>query len=103
MRALLDDAPFVKHANQVGIADGGNAMGNNQTRSAAHYAAKFSQDLFLSVGVNRGQGVVKYQDFRFAENRAGDCRPLLLTAGKCEAALTDKCFEAVRKAFNVFG
>ena len=52
MRALLDQASFIKHANHIGIAHGGNALRNDLAREFALDSTKLPVNLLFRVRIN---------------------------------------------------
>ena len=57
-----------------------------------------AQNPFFGFGVDARKGVVKNQNARIAQNRAGQGGALFLPAGKGDAALADQGFEFQREA-----
>ena len=89
VRAQLHDAAGHQHGNLVRMADGGDAVGDEQGSAALHHALQFAQDLLLGIGVDAGQSVVEDQDAGVADDGAGNRGALFLAAGKGDAALAD--------------
>src|SRR5208282_2829254 len=85
--AQFHDASLVKDGDRVGVADGGNAVGDEDSRASAHDFAEMVEDLIFGVGVDAGEGIVEDENTRAAENRAGDGGALLLASGESNAAL----------------
>ena len=59
--------------------------------------AEIVKDLFLGVSVDGRERIVEDQDPRIAHNGTCDRRPLLLPAGKRDAAFADKLFVLFRE------
>ena len=51
--ALLDDVPIAHHQNQVGVADGGQAVGNDKAGAALHQGIHGALDQYLGARINR--------------------------------------------------
>src|SRR5882762_6180415 len=77
-------------------------MRDDQTSAAAHYAAKFSQNLLFSVGVDGRQRIVKNENLRRAQHRARNGGALFLPAGKRQPAFANQRVKAIGKTGNVF-
>ena len=103
MRSAFDDAAFVQHADKVGVADGRDAMRNDQGRAVEPDVTQVFQDRFLGVRINGRKRIIEYQNTRIAHNGTGYRRSLLLPAGKCDAAFAHKLLVLVRKFLDVFG
>ena len=67
-------------AHAVGIADGGDAVRNEDRGAAAHDLAQMIQDLVFRVRVDARQRVVQNQNARIANDSARDGGALLLSA-----------------------
>src|SRR4051812_18426684 len=89
VRAALDDASFVEHADQVSLAHRRDAVRDDDARAVAHDAAQLRQNLLLRVSINRRERVVQNQYLRLANDGAGNRGALLLPAGERDAALAD--------------
>ncbi len=88
--AALDDLAVAEHQDAVGMAHGGQAVGDDQAGAAAHQALERLVDQPLALGIQRGGGLVEQQDARIGENGAGDGDALALAAGKFGAARADE-------------
>ena len=62
-----------------------------------------AQNALFGVGIDARERVVEDQNLRLAQNRAREGRPLLLPAGKRDAALADHRVEALREALDFTG
>src|SRR5215216_3195563 len=81
VRAALDDAPLVEDADEVRVADGRDAVRDDERGALAHHAAQAAQNLLLRVGVHGRERVVENEDARLTHDRARNRRALLLPAG----------------------
>ena len=61
------------------------------------------EDLVFCMSVDAGEGVVENQDSGMADEGAGDCGALFLSAGERDAALANQSFVFVRKLFDFCG
>ena len=71
----------------VAVADGAQAVGDDQARASP--TAEVVVDDRLGLGVERAGGLVEHQQARVADQRAGDLQPLPLTAGEVPGPLGD--------------
>src|SRR5579871_5490675 len=88
MRPALDHPSPAQHDDLVAVADGGEAMRDDNAGAAAPPQAVV--DRLLDAGIERGCRLVEDQDGRVADQRAGDLDPLALTAGEIAAVLGDE-------------
>ena len=100
---LLHYASLVEDGYGVGVADGGNAVGDEDGSAPLHDFAEVVEDLVFGVGVNAGESVVENEDSRAAEQGAGYGGALLLASGESDAALAYGGFVAFGKTFDVVG
>src|SRR5208337_2526690 len=89
VRALFYDASLVEDGDGVGVADGGNAMGDEDGGASAHDFAEMVEDFIFGVGVDAGEGVVEDENAGAAEQGAGNGGALLLASGERYAAFAD--------------
>ena len=80
--ALFDNVSFIKHNNQVSLSNGGEAVGDNESRPAAHQLAQRLHDQALRLGIQSGCRFVQNKQGRVAQKGAGDSDPLSLAAGE---------------------
>ncbi len=78
MLALLHDVAVVHHQDQVGVADGGQAMGDDEAGAALHQGVHRLLDQHLGVGIHRTGGFVQDQDRGVGQDGAGDGQQLHL-------------------------
>ena len=95
MGAALDDAALVDDQDLVGLADGGQAVGDDQAGAAFERGVEGALDGVLRLGVEVGRGLVEHDDRRRLEEQAGDGEPLALAAGEAVAAVADDGVEAL--------
>ena len=104
MRATLDDVAMVEHHDHVGVAHGGQAVGDDEDRTSLHQVIHTSLHNLFSASINRGRGLVKDQRGRIGHRRASDGNQLALALGQagtvafehCVVALGQHADEAVR-------
>ena len=93
--ASLHDPALVQHDDLVGVAHGGEAVGDHQHGALAHQPVDRLLHQPLGFGVERAGGLVEDEDRRVAQQRAGDGDPLPLTAGEPGAPLAEHGVEAL--------
>src|SRR6185369_384524 len=105
--APLDDAAVVNDDDQVGVADGAEAMGDDEAGAPTHEGAEGLLDEVLALGVEVAGCLIENQNARVGKKSAGDGDALLLAAGKADSALPDKgvvaAFELLDEAIGVGG
>ena len=89
VRADRVDASALEHDDAVGVAHGGEAMGDDERRAAAREMLEGLRDLALAFGVERARRFVEQQDRAVGEERARDRDALPLAAGELDAALAE--------------
>ncbi len=70
--ALLDDLAMVDDDHIIGIADGAEAVSDDETGTPFHQAQQRLLDTRLGAGVNRGGRFVEDQDGGVCQDGAGD-------------------------------
>ena len=100
VRAFLDDALAFQDDDLVGVADGGEPVGNDDGRAARHQPFQRLLDEQFGFGIHRGGGLVQDQDRAVFQDRARDRKALLLPAGELDAALADQRIVAVGEPVN---
>src|ERR1022692_3849921 len=95
--AAFHHASVFHEEDQVGAADGGEAMRNHKGGSSGEQIGHRSLDELLAFRVEVAGGFVEDQDLRRRENRPGDGEPLLLPAGEFDAALAHERFVLIGK------
>src|SRR5579862_7505674 len=99
--AEFDDASAVQHCDAVGIADGGDAVRDEDGGAAAHHVAQMVENLVFGVSVDAGERVVEDEDLGIANKGAGNGGALLLSAGEGDAAFAHHGVVAFGKALDV--
>lgn len=78
--AALHYPALVHHTNQVGIADGGQAVGYDQCRAVFHKSVESLLHKLFALAVERRGGLVKYKHGRILKNGTSYRQTLTLTA-----------------------
>ncbi len=95
MRAMLDDPAIVKHVNHVRFLNRTQAVRDRDGRSPLRRRVEGRLHDLFGFAVERGRRFVEEENFRVAEESAGDGDALLLTAGEHAAFAADDGGEAV--------
>ena len=96
-KTLLDDAAMLEHHDQIGVADGRQAVGDHERGALRAQRGHGVLDQHLGAGVDRRRGFVEDEDARIGQDRAGDRHALALPARQLHAALADDRVVAVRQ------
>ena len=88
MRALLDQLTMVEDADEIRIADGAEAVGDDEGGAVGAEAVKGLLDEFLGGVVEGGGRFVQQKQRRIFQQCAGDGEPLFLAAGETDAAFS---------------
>jgi hypothetical protein len=96
MAALFNDIAFVHHQDQVGIADGGKAVGDDETGAVLHQVFHGFLDQYLGTRVDRADGSIQEQDIRVHQDGAGDGHELFLPLGDIAGFLIQGYVVAIR-------
>ena len=99
--AQLYDSAVIEHGDLVGIADGGDAVGDEQCGGGRSVVAQPAEDALFGVGVHAGQCVVEDEDGWPAQQCPGDGRALFLSAGERNAALAYHGLKALRELLEL--
>src|SRR5512143_668801 len=89
MSAEFDDPARMKHGDQIGVANGGDAVRDKNSRPSFHDFAQVIKDFIFGMRVHTGESVIENQYARVAQNGTGNGGALLLSAGQRDAALSD--------------
>ena len=81
MRAALDDASFVQHADEVGMFDGRETVRHHQGGTFRHEVLERFLHEFLGLGIERRSRFIQNQDRRVLEDSPCDGEALALPAG----------------------
>src|SRR5215470_2332083 len=97
VRPVLDEAAALDRDDAVGVADGGETVGDHEHRPALEHGPHVLLDDALGLVVERAGGLVEDEDAWIGDERPGDRQPLPLTAGERGAALADDGIVALRQ------
>ncbi len=70
--AALEDAAFLQDEDEVGVADGGEAVRDDEGGAAGEEALERLLDEELGVRVDAGGGFIEDEDGRIFQESAGD-------------------------------
>jgi len=99
--ALLHDAAFVQDDDAVHVADGGEAVGDDDRRAPAHQLAQRVLDQRLRLRIHAaGRFIEDQQDLRIEGDGPREGEQLLLADGKARAALVDLMLILPRQLFD---
>ena len=98
MGSLLDDAAVLHGNDDVGVADGGEAMGDDECGAVGHEPGERPADRHLVDGIEMARRLVEDEDRRVLEEGAGNGDTLALAAGKASATLSKTGVETVSQA-----
>src|SRR5579871_3330382 len=87
--ALFDDAAVLEDDDDIGVENGGEAVGDADAGLADHQFIEGILDEALAFGVQRAGGLVQDEDGGVAQDGAGDGEALFLAAGEHDALFTD--------------
>src|ERR1700690_170242 len=103
MSAQFHDSSGVENGDAVGIAHGGNPVGNEDRGSALHDFTQMIEDLVLGMSVYAGKRIVKNQNARVADDSPRNRCTLLLAAGQSNPAFADQGPILLGKSLDVLG
>src|SRR5688572_24643603 len=89
VRAAVDDDAVLEHEDHVGVADRGDALGDDQHRRLPGHRPERRPEPRVGGEVEGGERVVEEVDLRALHHRASDGETLPLTATDVGAALGD--------------
>lgn len=104
MVALLEDLTLRKYDNVVRIPDSAESVRNDNyghLRVTAHKSIECLLNLVLTLGVEGRSSFVEEENTGLANQSAGNCNSLLLTTGKLNATLPNKCLVTLREQFDI--
>ena len=93
MRAFADHLALVEDDDKVGVADGADALGDDERSRFARFLLQRRAELTIRLIVERGEGIVEDINFGAAADGARDREALLLPARKVGAALRNMRIE----------
>ena len=79
MFALLHNIAVLDDQDNIGITDGGQAVSDNEARSALHQVEHGVLDEDFRPGIHRAGGLVQNKNLRIGQERAGNGQQLFLT------------------------
>ena len=101
--AAFDDlAGFGEEEDEVGAADGGEAVADDEGGAVGEEVGHGGLDELFAFGVEVAGGFVEDEDLRRGENGASDGDALALAAGEFDAALADEGLVAVGEFVDEF-
>ena len=95
MPALLDDAAVAHDEDEVRLADGGQAVGDQERRAVAQQVVDGVLDKLLRLRVDGGRRLVEHEDARIGQHGARKGDQLLFARGQAVAALADVAVPAL--------
>ncbi len=81
MGALLDDLPMLHDEDSIGIDDGAEAVGDDETRAVFQQFLERLLNDELAIRINRGGGLVEDENGGISQDRAGEGDQLALPNG----------------------
>ena len=100
MASGLDQTAVIEHRQQVGVAHGREAMGDDDRRAVAHQGVECSAHQRFADRVQMRGRLVEHQCRRVFQKSAGDRHTLALAARQLDAALADLRVEALGQAVD---
>lgn len=94
MASLLKQLALTQNENDIRILHRSQSMSNHNHCATLSGSFKRSLDELLALGIERAGGLVKEQDLRVSNERAGNRDALLLASGKGDAPGADVCVVA---------
>ncbi len=89
VRPLLDHASVIEHQDEIGVADRGETVGDDQVRAACEQRRQRFLHLPLGDGIECARRLVENEDARILQDGARDRQPLPLAAGEAITAFAD--------------
>ena len=90
VRARFDDAARLHHEDGVGVADGGEPVGDDEAGAAGAQVGHGVLDEGLGAGVDGRGGLVEDEDRRLGEEGAGDGEELAFAGAEVGAVLVEE-------------
>ena len=100
MGAYVLHHAVVQDDDHIRVLHGGDPLGDDELGGAGDFLPEGLADHGVGAGVHGGGGVVQNEDLGLFQQRTGDAKPLLLTAGDVGAALLNVGVVAVGEALN---
>ena len=95
VRALFNDTALVEHTNEVGMADGGEAVGDGDGGAVLHQSFQGLLHKALTLRVEGAGGFIQNEDRRILQDSTGDADALTLTATETATTVADVSVVAV--------
>ncbi len=89
VRTLLDDTPIIDDANDVGMDDRREAVGNDDSRTALHEVIQGTLHKTLALGIEGRSGFVEDEDRGILVDGTGDREALALATGELTPTVPD--------------
>src|SRR6476646_5731424 len=83
------DSSLLKNQDLVNLADGGEAMGDDEGGTVLHQKLQAVLNQLLRFRIEAGSRLVQNEDSRVGEDGPGNGRALLLAPGKLQSAFSD--------------
>lgn len=103
MGATFDDAATREDADEVGVADGRDAVRDDERRAARADVAEVVQDLFFGIGVNSRERIVEDKNAWVTHYGTGNGGSLFLAARERNAPFSDELFVFAGEVLDVVG
>ena len=100
--SLLGNTSLVHKHNQVGMSNGGQAVGNEENRLPHQLLLQVAADRGLRVVIKRACGFIENKHAGLLVECTGDADTLALAAGETDTALPHMGLVAMSAAFNKF-
>ena len=98
-----DDAAALHHGDAICMANGGEAMRDDEHGAPLHQPLECQLHHALALRVERAGGLVEQQDRTVGQNRAGDRQALPLPARQTNAPLSEERVVAIGQRVDEFG
>src|SRR5258706_15867100 len=102
MFSFLYDRTALDNQDLVGLADGAQAVGNDESGSSTQQAPQTLLDKGLTFGIEIGGCFIQNQNPRIRQYSAGNSNALPLPPGKFDTALANQRIEAFFKTIGKF-
>ena len=98
MRAALDDASLFENHDAVAVADGGQAMRDDERRASLHQGIHARLNERLGAGIDRAGRFIQNQHGRIGNRRTRNGKQLALTLRQVSAVALEHGVVAIRQA-----
>lgn len=100
MCAALNDLAVIDDQNLVGIADGAQAVGDDEAGAPLHQVQHRRLNMLLRARVHTAGGLIQNQNGGVGQNGAGNSQQLPLPLAQIAAPLRQRCLVALRQAMD---